>query len=135
MVVQSASRVRAAALRSSAFSLAKAEDLALKGISAEVWRDKVVGSKFHSIPSVDTVVEGFSHHLRRYAAPGATRHLENSDFGDMLHLAYLPYVDAFRCDANASQIAQALAKRLGVRLLTRLQELDTILEGAASPRS
>lgn len=103
------------------------EGLKSKGISFAVWEASVIASKPGAIPSVDALVEGLSIHLQRYASAGANRNLEDSDFGDMFHMIYMPYVDAFRCDVNAKQVAAPIAKRLGVRLLSRPRDLDALL--------
>lgn len=92
------------------------------------WDEKVMCSPPGSLPALDTLVQAMAAHLRRSMLPGANRRLLDSDFADMFHALYLPYVDAFRCDANAAQVLAPIAARHGVALLSRLEEVPGWIE-------
>jgi hypothetical protein len=53
-----------------------------------------------------------------------------SDAGDLLHAFYLPYVDVWRGDRHACNVAKSIAKRHGTQVAASLSELPSCVERA-----
>jgi hypothetical protein len=51
----------------------------------------------------------------------------SSDLGDMAHAWYMPYVDVLRVDGFAGQYMGDVADEFGVRLVTRLEDLPSVI--------
>lgn len=70
----------------------------------------------HSL-SVAKVVHGFE---RSKESP--------SDFSDIMHCAYLPYVDVFSCDSRTAQFCQRAAKMYGVSVVPKFDRIRETIE-------
>ena len=110
------------------------DGLRARGVLESTWDEKVVRSPLGSLPALDTLVQAMAAHLRRSMMPGANRRLLDSDLADMFHALYLPYVDAFRCDANTAQVLAPIAAGRGVALLSRLEEVPGWIEARRASR-
>ncbi len=98
-------------------------------ISAAIWEKKVIGSRFGSVPSFDSYLEAMVLYFRRnIALSSGPRALLKSDAGDLLHMCYLPYVDIFRCDGEASAVARKVAGRYGTEIVSKLAVLCPVIE-------
>lgn len=109
-----------------------------RGISRRDWERSVVESDVGRIPALDIVLDATLAHLRRNASPGAKSKLLDSSFADLLHLAYLPYVDVLRCDAETAQVATAVAQEYGTRVAASFKDVmrlfdSTVQEPRAQP--
>lgn len=60
---------------------------------------------------------------RSLLPPEHPRKLKRSDFGDMIHAAYIPHVDYFRCDAAMADCFRELGQRFRTVLVPSLDEL------------
>lgn len=108
------------------------------GVSRRDWERSVVESDVGRIPALDIVLDATLAHVRRNASPGAKSKLLDSSFADLLHLAYLPYVDVLRCDAETAQVANAVAKAYGTRVAASFKDVmrlfdSTLQEPRAQP--
>ena len=109
----------------------------LNCITSELWEQRVVNSALGSIPSLDAALEIAAAYFLQNAMAGSKRELLTSDYGDMLHMGYLPYVDLFRCDGYAADLARRVASKYGTEVVGKLTELpDAIaqrLDAGARP--
>ena len=53
------------------------------------------------------------------------RKMRQSDVGDLLHMSLIPYVDIFRADAFAAEIARKVAENSKTKVVARLSALPT----------
>ncbi|MDR6841330.1 hypothetical protein [Pseudoxanthomonas sacheonensis] len=58
------------------------------------------------------------------------REPKDSDFADMMHAAYSPYVDIFRADRYMAPHVQRIVTRYGTKVVSRLTELPRSIETA-----
>jgi len=95
--------------------------LSRQGVDKEVWQARVVDSPIGTIPSLDAMLEpAIDYFLRNVMAGAHQRELLVSDYGDILHMAYIPYVDIFRCDGYAADIARKAASKFGTEVVGKL---------------
>lgn len=57
-----------------------------------------------------------------------TRKAKTSDFGDILHAAYLPYVDIFRADGNTASIIEQAKLPFKTKVVSKLTDLPNEIE-------
>lgn len=89
--------------------------------------EKVASSELGTLPSFDAALIAFEEYLRiSVLQTKFPRTLRTSDLGDILHISYLPYVDIFRGDSFASQVAQHVAKRFGANVLDSNRKIDLL---------
>jgi len=88
-------------------------------------------------PALETLASVASEILwRAIELSNRTRKPTRSDFGDMLHLLYLPYVDVFRADGAMADIIKHSGSPLGGRIVQRQDDLIEVIEGLLeSPRN
>jgi hypothetical protein len=124
-------------------------------LGAEGMRSRAIGSAFNRLfedastlhkkcpaaitsargtfPGFDSFMEGLCAHLTLSSAVGeAQRKLRNSDGADLFHMMYLPYVDVFRCDGYASELAKPIGIKHNVRIVPKASELISWLRSGAS---
>ncbi len=110
--------------------------LRAEGIDERSWKSRVVGSEVGTLPSLDAPLEIAIEYFVRNIAPGASaRNALTSDYGDMLHMAYLPHVDVFRCDGYAAELARKPASRYGTTVVSSLRQLPDAIEALKSAPS
>jgi hypothetical protein len=69
------------------------------------------------------------HIARRVAmVPGMRRKARSSDFGDIYHSLYLPYVDIFRCDAFVGSVVFEAKLPFSTRVVDRFADLPLAIE-------
>lgn len=95
-----------------------------QGIDRNIWDARVIGSEIRSIPSLDAVLEVLIEYFVRNAMSGnQQRKLRISDYGDVLHMGFMPYVDIFRCDSYFADLARQIAARYDTVLVGSLTDL------------
>ncbi|MFN4165714.1 MAG: hypothetical protein ACK4GK_14145 [Ferrovibrio sp.] len=100
-----------------------------KGIDRKIWEARVVKSPVGSIPSFDTMMEVSADYFTTSALSAPNRrNLLVSDYGDIMHMIYMPYVDLFRCDAYASSLASSCAKKYNTKIIKKLSELPLAID-------
>jgi hypothetical protein len=83
---------------------------------------------------LDTLIELYTENIRLNASTDRDLSDATSDMPDILHATYLPYVDVFRADVFATQVARKQADKFGVRLVQRLEDLPDAIREEASKR-
>jgi hypothetical protein len=112
----------------------KTKLLAKQGITKSIWQSRIIDSEIGAIPSLDSLYTAMSLYLRRNAAFSTNaRGLLDSDAGDLYHMCYLPYVDIFRCDKYAGEIASEISQRRGSRVVRKLSDLLPAIESWGRP--
>lgn len=89
-----------------------------------------------SSPQLSEVIPGLFaastiglHIARRVAmVPGIRRKAKSSDFGDIYHALYLPYVDIFRCDAFIGAVISEAKLPFPTRVVDRFVDLPLAIE-------
>lgn len=66
-------------------------------------------------PGLSTCLRGLYSSVRNSFGTG-TRVMKQSDFGDVIHALYVPYVSYFRADGYMANILHPLAKRFGTQV-------------------
>lgn len=78
----------------------------------------------------------FSAYYTVFADAALTdRDPKDSDFADMVHAAYSPYVDIFRADRYMTPHVQRIVTRYGTKVVSRLTELPQIIEATLQASS
>lgn len=98
-------------------------------IPQEDW-DRVRQSKLGQLPINDAVLgamESFGSRETKLAR-GSRRTLESSDWADVLHMAYIPLVDVFKCDVRSIHIAKPIAARTNTAVVSHLRDAFEALE-------
>jgi hypothetical protein len=82
-----------------------------------------------TLPAFDTLSEALVEYIRRMLlGRKSQRKARSSDFVDLLHAMYLPYVDIFCCDGFMAQVLDKTSKRQDVCLVTDPYKLvDVVL--------
>ena len=105
------------------------DDVKHRGISRDAWNERVIRAPFGKIPSLDAMLDiAFEYGLKNLSFGPHRRKLRVSDYGDILHMIYLPHVDLFRCDGYMAQLAKGPAKKNGVIVVNKLRELPTAID-------
>jgi hypothetical protein len=78
-------------------------------------------------PGLSTCLRGLYSSVRNSFGTG-TRVMKHSDFVDVIHALYVPYVSFFRADAYMASILQPLAKRFGTQVHSSTGSLIKALE-------
>jgi len=78
-------------------------------------------------PGLSTCLRGLYSSVRNSFGTG-TRVMKHSDFVDVIHALYVPYVSFFRADAYMASILQPLAKRFGTQVHSSTSSLIKALE-------
>lgn len=76
-------------------------------------------------PSLLTIEETTIQLLKNHLL--AERKLKDSDYVDILHLVYLPYVDVFRADKNTASLIQQAKLPLKTKVVSKLTELPNVI--------
>lgn len=95
-----------------------------KGISEKLWKEKVVASNLGAIPSMDTWMRLFSDHYKNSLLDNR-RKLRRSDYGDINHGMYIPYVDIFRADKHMTERYKTIASEFDTEIVSSLKNLIT----------
>ena len=104
------------------------ERLKKEQVDRSMWQSKVVNSPCGSIPSLDALLNAMAQYVMESALPSSTRRrLKRSDAGDLYHMTYIPYVDAFRCDEFASTIARSVAQSFGTKIIEKFVDLPKLM--------
>ena len=99
------------------------------GVTKAAWQARVIDSKMGSILALDTFLQVAKEYFRDNLVIGPQeRALLNSDRGDMAHTGYMPYVDLFRCDGYAANLARKTASSLGTEIVSKLTLLPDAIE-------
>jgi len=84
-------------------------------VRGEAWFKHVTGSRFGSIPALDSYLSAAAALMAKVTNVSRQPYRGRaSDMGDVMHMAYLPYVDVFRCDRGSEQLARAAVSELGL---------------------
>lgn len=82
-------------------------------VRGETWFNRVDGSLFGSIPTLDAYLAASAALMAKAATMSRQPYRgRESDAGDVLHMSYLPYLDVLRCDGGNAQVAQAVISEL-----------------------
>jgi hypothetical protein len=102
----------------------KQKTLAQQNVSRELWNKKVVQSDLGDLLSIDFVSELFADYITKKIHDSRSK-LAPSDFGDIQHCTYIPFVDIFRCDKRTAPLASATTKKykLNTHIATNLEEV------------
>lgn len=112
----------------SALRKADISEFKLFRISERDWEKFVANSQFGRLSSMDTMLMAAVKHLRMMTLPGENmRRPKVSDGGDILHMCYIPFVDVFRCDGYAGQIAENLDGKFSTRIAPNIKALMDML--------
>ncbi len=88
----------------------------------EAFRNLEVAAR--AAPTYFSFADAYLTVLSRSLLPPEHPHrLKRSDFGDMVHAAYIPHVDYFRCDVAMADYFRELGQRFGTMILPSLEEL------------
>ncbi len=93
-------------------------------ISDQEYKSRIVQSSEGEIPSLDTMMQGLRYYMARMLTAERQRKLKKSDIADIMHLSYARYVDLFRTDAYASQMARKITQNNDVKIVTFEQILE-----------
>jgi len=105
---------------------------AYRRISARAWRKAVIEGKT-KLPTLDLLLEVSREYFCANAALGANRRkLRVSDYGDIMHMAYLPHVDLFRCDGYAANLLKSVEHPHQSKIVGKLATLVDRVESMLS---
>ena len=96
------------------------------------FKTRCEGAELGTLPSIDIVVQILPAYMEQLITKNRTK-LLSSDFGDIAHAAYLPYVDIFRADRTMTHLFRDIADKYGTKVVRTLRELVVELENLASP--
>lgn len=100
------------------------------------WKAQVLESELGTVPALDSALEAsIEYFIQNVMAGAQQRRLLVSDFGDIMHMGYLPYVDVFRCDAYAAGLARKAADRYGTEIVHNLRALPAAVTRLAAIRT
>lgn len=107
-------------------SLAKslASTFALKHLNGNS-TEQLCNPSWELSPSLLTIEETTIQLLKNHLL--TQRKLEDSDYADILHLVYLPYVDVFRADKNTASLIQQAKLPLKTKVVSKLTELPNVI--------
>jgi|GEM_PF-3420345 len=103
-------------------------------------RHKLTYSKFKTryedaelgtLPSIDIAVEILPAYVEQLITKNRTK-LLSSDFGDIAHAAYLPYVDIFRADRTMTHLFRNVADKYQTKVIRTLSDLVSELDKSVS---
>jgi len=75
------------------------------------------------LPRIDTLIALKSENLALNTITDRSLDDAETDFGDLQHTNYLPYVDLFRADAFASSLIKKQSRMMGTQIVSRLVHL------------
>ena len=109
-------------------SFLNANEAALKslGCDPDIWRS--VDLTRLNLPSLDTRIALYRQNLQFNALTNRSLDRARSDMADVVHGAYLPYVDVFRADSFAADIFADEARRWDVSIVANLRELPNRIQ-------
>lgn len=108
---------------------ANKERLHRLGVNSLEWRRRVINSDFGSTPYTDAFVETtYWWYLNTACKLKGRQKPKRSDFADIMHAGYLPYVDVFRADKATAPLVAKAADRYGTTVVDRLEKLPECLE-------
>ena len=83
-----------------------------------------------ALPSIDILAQILPMYLEQLITKNRTKLLP-SDFGDIAHAAYLPYVDIFRADRTMTHLFKDIASEYETKVIRTLKELVSELDQLA----
>ncbi|MBK1841402.1 hypothetical protein JHL17_28780 [Azospirillum sp. YIM B02556] len=86
--------------------------------------EKVLGSEHGHMPFIDSVCDSmFGFAVDRALQIKNKSKLSESDYADGMHAGYIPYVDIFSCDKRTANFVRLPAKRHGVTVVSRFEDI------------
>jgi hypothetical protein len=101
----------------------------LKGEVVSTGIDAVLAAPLGSFPSIDCLSALIETYLKRnmFDYSDVARKPLGSDYGDLMHLSLIPYVDHVRADGYAAEIAKGTRLGYDTRILPSLWMIEDIL--------
>jgi hypothetical protein len=88
------------------------------------------------LPAISTHCNIVTAYFRDILSPSAVMpEIKESDAADILHVAYLPYVDLYRTDGRFSSLVEKLPKPHPVKVVSKLRHLPEALEEQLAHRA
>ncbi len=94
------------------------------GLTEKNWETRVINSNLGDIPSIDFYMQAlFRYVLNSTSNIRFKRTIRNSDYADLQHARYLPYVDIFSADNYMGNILKPLARNYNTVVVTSLKDI------------
>lgn len=110
------------------------KQLAGAGVSYKAWQKAMANCDIGSLPAFDCYGICIEQYMRDSIAQlNRPRSLRVSDYGDLLHSYYLPYVDIFRCDGYMARIFEKAGRKYNTTICGSLESMIRLLETRLNP--
>jgi len=101
-------------------------------VSREVWKKTVLDDDSLELPSVGILLDVYTEYAKRVVSLSGK--VDTSDWPDIMHAVYVPYVDVFRADTRTAEFIKPIAQKRGYRVVRLLEDLPGEIRNALGER-